>query len=430
LLVAVLALLIVALLLLAGRDDLTRPAVAFGIPWFGVVALAQLRLTRAESPWSTEFALVVFGGGLAFMAAATLAGGIHAARGRVTRGGPIRRKRLVAAALVLLAGGVAGWIYKASVLDGIPLFADDPDAVRGRALGAIDLPAWSSALTGGFYLGMWCALAALPGARVELSRSRRLGLWLLAAAGLFGVCLEASRNQAVFAVGVPLIGAYLLSTRRGTRSQLAWLATAVCVLAVGIGGLFLIRISRSDGAANAYIEQEMDRQPTVLKPLVPVYVNAVFPLEAARRLETVVPTRRAYGLGADSLTSLPNRAFPEGKSTYGGDVGDLMAYDPPIGLRWTVASYQGRLLGDLGWRGVLLGSLLLGLAFGSLYRWARGRPGLVSVAIIAYATYNVAYFVYDNHFSFSIIAVYDIAVLALVAALVYERPQAATVPDD
>jgi hypothetical protein len=418
-LTTVVALLSAGAIVWLGRHDLSRPAVAFGAPWFGAVALAQLRLTELERPWSTGFTLAVLGGGLAFVVAATLAGGTAPARGALTvERRSVRQRRLVIAAILLFAAGILGAAYKARELGAIPLFADNPDAVRGRAFqepgGA--LPAWSSALTNGFYLSLWCALAALWAGGPDSSRARSAGLWLLAAAALVGVSLEASRNLVLFAVAVPAIAAYILAPRPRAGVRWGWIVAAACVVAVGVGGLFVLRVMRADGGAATYVQREIERQPVVLRPLVPVYVNTVFPLEAARRLHRAVPARLSYGLGANSLTSLPRMLFPEGKPPYGETVTALMTTDEPEQLSWAVASYQGRLLADLGWQGVLLGSALLGLAFGALHRWSRARTGFLPLAVIAYVAYYSAFMVYDNLLSFTVIAVFDLAVIAVLAA--------------
>jgi hypothetical protein len=413
------ALLIVLTLLWLGRRDLSRPATAFGIPWFSFVALAQLRLTELEQPWSTEFTLVCFGGGLLFVVAAVLAGGTAPARGTIAvRREQIDARRLVIAAGVLFAGAVIGAIYKANVLDGIPLLSDNPDVVRGRVVqnGEIAVPAWSSALTGGFHLGMWATLTAIWALAPRTSRARLVPLWLLAAAALFGVALEASRNLVVFALAVPAIGYYVLTPARRARGDLAWVAGAVCVLALGVGGLFALRLAQSEGQARTYIEEELDRLPPIARPLLPIYVNGVYPLEAARRVHAAVPVRYPYEAGGVSLMSLPDAAFPEGKPQYGRHVRELMRTNRPAQLSWTVAGYQGRLLADLGWQGVMLGSILLGLAFGSLHRWARGRAGFLPVGVIAYTAYYSAFMVYDNSLSFSLIAIYELGVIALVSA--------------
>ena len=421
-LTAAAALLVAGTLLWLGRRDLTRPAVAFGVPWFAFVALAQLRLTELEGDWSTPFTLTVLGGGLAFVVAALIAGGTAPARGKV----PVDRDslaagRLTIAAAVLLAAGAAGVAYKADRLGGVPLLSDNPDLVRGRAFRTADLPAWSSMLTGGLYLSLWCSLAAAWVLWGRASRLRIAGLLVLAAVALFGVSLEASRNVILFALAVPAIGAYVITKPRPGRSQLAWTAAAVAILVAAVGGLLALRLTRGEPGARAYVEQESERQPAVLRPVVPAYITGVFPLEAERRLYEGVPGRYSYAHGGASLNSLPAAAFPAGKPTYGDEVADLMTTTERAQITWSVANYQGRLLKDAGWSAVLLGSLLLGIAAGSLYRWARARAGPVAVAVVAYTAYYCAFMAYDNPLSFSLIGIFDVAVIAAVALLVRRR---------
>ena len=409
-------------LLWLGRRDLTRPAVAFGVPWFGVVALAQLRLTELEGEWSTPFTLTVLGGGLAFVIAALVAGGTVPARGKLRMDrDSLGAGRLTIAAAVLLTAGAAGVAYKADRLGGVPLLSANPDLVRGRAFKLTELPAWSSMLTGGLYLSLWCSLAAIWVLWGRASRLRIAGLWLLAAVALFGASLEASRNIILFALAVPAIAAYVLTEPRGTRSQLVWAAAAAAIVVAAVGGLLALRLARGESGARDYIERESERQPAALRPLLPAYITAVFPLEAERRLYEAVPGRYSFTHGGTSLNSLPAAAFPESKPQYGDEVGDLMRTGERGQITWTVASYQGRLLKDAGWSAVLLGSLLLGIAAGSLHRWARGRAGLVAVAVLAYVSYYCAFLAYDNPVSFSLIGFFDVAVLAAVALVARAR---------
>jgi hypothetical protein len=408
-----------------GRRDVTRPAVVFGVVWFGCVALAQIRLTQIETPWATGFTILVFAGGLAFMAAAVLGGGTLAARGRIViNRDAYQPRRLVLAALVLFAGGLAGVAYKASVLGGLPLLSGHADDLRANAFrnGQVAVPAWSSALTDGFFLAMWCALLALWLLRGKASRLTVAGLSLLAAASLFGVALLASRNTILFAIAIPLIAAYLL-TPPDRRIARARVLAAVCVVLLVGGGLFVARLSEHTPGRETFLDIEMQRQKLAVRPVVPFYINAVYPLEADSRLYRVVPDQEPYLDGGASLFSLPDAAFPHGKPPFGATLVSLMRSEKAPGLGWSVATYQGRLLADAGWQGVVLGSLLLGLAFGALYRWARARRGLVPVVLVGYLAYYTAFMVYDNLLSFSIIAVYDLGALALVA--LYSRRQVA-----
>ena len=418
-LIAGAALAIAGTLLWCGRRDLTRPAVAFGATWFFFVAVAQMELTDLEQPWGTAFTFLVFGGGLLFVVAALIAAGTAPARGTLQlRREQINTRRLLTAAILLIAAGVPAVFYRAHVIGGIPLLSDNPDVVRLRVIhnGQVVLPGWSSALTGGFYIGMWLTLLVIW-ARWHEGRRRLLPLWLLALGALFGVSLEASRNLVLFAVAVPAIGAYLLSRPGGRRATVGWLVGAVLVLAVGIGGLYTLRLSRGEGNnARGYLTVQEDKLPAIARPILPIYVNGVYPLEAERRLYDAVPVPLPYEDGAASFTSLPDKLFPEGKSQLPRHTSALMdtGFGPQIS--WTVATYQGRLLGDLGWLGVLLGSTLLGLGAGGLYRWARGKAGLLPVALLGYVTYYSAFMIYDNQLSFSLIAIYDLGVISLAGA--------------
>ena len=413
------ALLVAGVILWCGRRDVTRPAVAFGVPWFAFVALAQLRLTDLEEPWDTGFTLLVFGGGLAFVVAAVLAGGTAGARGtiRIDRD-QVNARRLIAGGIVLILAGVVAAIYRAHVLGGIPLLSENPDAVRARAFqnGQVVMPGWSSALTGGFYIGMWAVLAAIWALAPRVPKRRLVPLWLLALAALFGVSLDASRNFVVFSVVVPLLAAYLLARPRRARAHVGWVVAAACVLVLGVGGLFALRLTRGDVNARDYLSQQSDKLPAAVRPLLPLYVNGTYPLEAARRVYHAVPSRFGYEAGAASFASLPDKLFPEGKSPFGSHVGVLMTPHVVGEIKWTVAGYQGRLLADLGWQGVMLGSILLGLGFGALYRWARGKAGFLPLAVVVYFAYYSAFLVYDNPLSFSLIAIYDLAVIALLGA--------------
>lgn len=391
---------------------------AFGVPWFGFVALAQIRLTDLEGKWSTEFTLVVFGGGLAFVVSALLAAGTARARGAIhlwREDYDVRR--LVALSLLLLLAGAAGVAYKAHVLHGIPLLSDNPDVVRARANtgGESAIPAWSSALTDGLFLSMWAALAALWTLWGRAGWLRGGALVLLAAVGLFGASLEASRNIALLALAVPAIAVYLMLKPGRRLARAVQVSVGVAVAFAIVVGAFVLRVEQNQGAGQDYLSAEMDRQPPVLRPLLPLYINGAFPLEAERRLADHVPERESYALGGFSFASLPDAFFPEGKPAFGTVVGELMRNTTPGegGLTWTVASYQGRLYGDLGPAGVILGSILLGLGFGRLYRFGRRREGFLALAVVAYGAYYAAFMVYDNLLSFTIIAAFDMAVIFL-----------------
>lgn len=419
------AALIAVCILYLGRRDLTRPSVVFGTVWFGFVGLAQLRLTEQETPWGTDFTILVFAGGLAFVVAALVAAGTAPARGTViVRREQFERRRLVWATLFLIACGAAGAAWKAHILGGVPLLSGEADVLRARAFGngEVATPMAATALTDCFFLALWCALIALWKQPRGGPRRAVVGLVLLAAVALFGVALEASRNPVLLSVAIPAVAVYLLARPRRRRAGIAYVGIAALLLAGLAGGAFVLRLAQNGKGGHEYLTGELHRQPTLVQPLVPIYVNGVFPLEAAHRIYDNYPDPQPFGLGAYSLLSLPDAAYPKRKPSYGPTVVALMeprrSFRVPGAIRWAVASYQGRLFADDGWPGVILGSVLLGLGFGWLYRWARARTGFVAVAVIGYLAYYAAYMVYDNLLSFTLIAVFDLVAIALVVGYV------------
>ncbi|MEA2436277.1 MAG: hypothetical protein QOF65_833 [Thermoleophilaceae bacterium] len=394
-----------------GRRDLSRPPVVFGVLWFAFVALAQLQLTTAESDWSAGFAAATIGGGLVFMIGALAAGGTRPARGTVSlEPAQYMPRRLLAIALVLMVGGTAGWVYKAHVLGGVPLLSDSVDIVRARAF-AVGLPAWSSALTGGFYLAFWVLVAAAHITWKSARPMQRAALLALAAVSLFGVALDGSRNLVLLAVIVPLVAGYVLLPR-ATRGLTVLRATAaVAIVALIVGGLFVARFAhgQAGNTGNQFVQHQLDSHSPLLRPFIPLYVNAVLPLDGSQSLRDAIPANAPWGRGAYSLMSLPDAAFPDGKPDYPGIVGrQLLTRGAGF---WVVATYQGRSYGDFGEAGVIVSSLLLGLMFGGAYRFAIGRSGLFALALIGYIAHYTAYLTYDNLLSFTLIAFYDLVVV-------------------
>jgi oligosaccharide repeat unit polymerase len=416
--VALVALAIAAAAAYLGRRDLSRPAVVFGLSWFGFVALAQLHLTEVETDWSFSFAAATIGGGVTFMIAALAASGTAPARAAVTLDRDrYKIDRLVGIAVVLMLGATAGWVYKAHVLGGVPLLSGDPDAIRGRAFTGAGVPAWSSALTGGFYLAFWILLAAARMSWGSLGRLRRAALLALAAAALFGVALDASRNVMLLAVGVPAVAAYVLSAPAGRRQALLRAGVALLLVVAIVGGVFLARLAQGNAgdAGNRFIHRELDRRSVVLRPLIPLYVNGVLPLDGLQGLREAIPDYAPWGEGTYSLLSLPSRLFTHEKPLVGVIVSNQLA-GRGAGF-WTVASYQGRAFGDYGTAGVIGVSGLLGLLFGGAYRFARRRSGIFALVLIGYVAYYSAYLIYDNLLSFTLIGLYDLGVVLAAEGL-------------
>ena len=400
-----------------GRRDLSRPAVAFGALWFGCIAAAQLRLTTFERQWSLEFTALVFGGGVALVAATVFAGGTAPARGAMSAARFVYDPtRLVIASVALVAGGVAGLAWKASIIGGVPLFSGQIDVLRARAYGAegeIAVPAPATFLTNGFHLACWSLLVALwAGWGRSLSRRTVAAACLLAA--VVGALSGGSRNLVLLLIAVPVIAAYVLHPRLSPR-HMAGVAAVAAVAVAGLSAVYLLRAEQREAGRDTFLNRELDALPAPLRPLLPLYIGGVFPFEAERRLTDAVPTRFSYSNGVATLQGLPDALFPAGKVIYGDVVASLTYETTATTPYWTVATYQGRAILDFGALGVVVISLLLGLSLGGAYRWARGRAGFFPLAVVAYVAYYAAFMLYDNLASVAVMsAAYDLLAIAVV----------------
>jgi oligosaccharide repeat unit polymerase len=405
-----LAAVLAAAVVYRGRRDLTHPAVPFLGVFFTAVALSQLRLTDFEHAWSNEFTALVVGGACLLAGGVVFAGGTDPVRGTIAIDRSwYRPKFLLILAAALFVGALAGLAWKASILGGVPLFSEDPDAVRGRgrsAAGEFTVPAPATFLTHGFAIAGWLLLVVAWVVRPE-RRLHRAALGVALVICAVGAFSGASRHALAFALAIPLIGAYILAPQKVTTGRLLAVTAAVIVL---LSSFFLIRSS-------GFVGQEIDEQPVVAKPVIPVYVSAAYPLETERRLLDALPDRFSYGLGANSLNRLPDFVFPEGKPLYRELNGSLtVAEDAPF---FTVATYQGLLAADFGASGVLLGSFILGLLFGLAYRACRGASRFLAIFVLGFVAYEAALFTYTN--AINLTFPYVFVVLALAEWLARDR---------
>jgi oligosaccharide repeat unit polymerase len=231
---------------------------------------------------------------------------------------------------------------------------------------------------------------------------------------LIGAFSGGSRNSLLFAVAVPLVVAYLASGPLARRQALG-LAAVALVLVAFASVVFAERISQRGGGETFY-ELATEDKPVVVKPVMPAYIAGTYGFETFRRVHDAFPGRYTYGYGGYQLTSMPDKAFPDGKPPVGTVFG-LLSWDGPGSATWTVASYQGRAYADFGIAGVLLASMLLGVLFGGVYRLAREYPSVLTLVATGCAVYIAAFMVYDNLLSFSVAVVYDLTVVGVATAL-------------
>jgi oligosaccharide repeat unit polymerase len=407
---------LIALVLLVGcfalrGSDWTRPHIALLVPWYGAVALSQLRLTDYQTPWSAKFAALALGGPLVLAAGAAIADG-GASRSSFANVFSARHDyaRLRTIARVLFAGAVLGSILKLRIQGGFALFSSDIDATRG----SFHIPAPVTVLTDGFFLAAWLTLIGIYETRRRGRAVQRADALLLAVCVL-GVGVSASRNSILVTLAVPLIFAYVIGVLRRPRA-ITVLAMAVVFLGV-TSGLFYIRTSQHSGSAfeSSFYSTTVPETPWLLRPLLPIYVSTTAPFETLNRVVHAFPSQFPYQHGWYSVSFLPKQTHLHRANLYAATAVLSAPYF------FNVATYEGPLYGDGGPPGVLLGSALIGLAIGLSRKRLAREAGLAGAAVWSYVTYTIFFMSYDQLYSIFLTSFTDIITLWLALRLTTTR---------
>jgi oligosaccharide repeat unit polymerase len=407
---------LIALVLMVGcfalrGSDWTRPHIALLVPWYGAVALSQLRLTDYQTPWSAKFAALALGGPLVLAAGAAISDG-GASRSSFaevfTRRLDYARLRTIAR--ILFAGAVLGSILKLRIQGGFALFSSEIDATRG----SFHIPAPVTVLTDGFFLAAWLTLIGIYATRRSWRTVPRADALLLAGCVL-GVGASASRNSILITLAVPFIFAYVIGVLRRPRA-LTLLAIAAVFLAV-TSGLFYIRTSQHSGSAfeSSFYSTTVPETPWLLRPLLPIYVSTTAPLETLNRVVHAFPTQFPYQHGWYSVSFLPKQTHLHRANLYAATALLSAPY------YFNVATYEGPLFGDAGPPGVLLGSAVLGLAIGLSRRRLAREATLAGAVVWSYVTYTIFFMSYDQLYSIFLTSFTDIITLWLALRLTATR---------
>jgi hypothetical protein len=190
LIVSLIALLLLAACLLLRGTDWTRPHIVLLVPWYGAVALSQLRLTSYQTPWSSSLSVLALAGPLILALASAIADG-GASRAAFAHVIDVRldHRRLRMVVRGLLLGALVGSIVKFKVQGGLALFSSDIDATRGT----FHIPGPVTLLTDGFFLSAWLNLIGIYTTR-RTGRPVSKADVLLLGISVFGATASASRK--------------------------------------------------------------------------------------------------------------------------------------------------------------------------------------------------------------------------------------------
>lgn len=393
-----------------GRNDLTRPQVLLPSIWFAAVAVSQLKVLHFETPWTPDVTFLIFVCPILFALSAWALGG-GAIRPAVLPDNFVlngTRLRIIATALVL-SGALGLWL-KSGLLGGIPLLSDSIDELRSA--GGIKIPAYVTFLTNGFFLGSWFSLLNA----VRSDCRHRVFDSMIIAVGILGVSASASRNTLLMMLAVPVIFLYQTGYfKKMSRRTVLGIVAIILVMFSITSGLFFFRTGQHSDSAfeKRFYSETVENTPTVLRPLLPVYLGVATPFETLNRL---VGNGSAIGPGTGtfSMPGIPPQISPFGpkRDFY------LVSSSLSRPYYFNVATYIGGFFADGGRVLALAASILLGGLFGSVWRSLLARASLLGCAATAYLAYVVGFLLYENLIGFYTLAVvWDLAVICAALAV-------------
>jgi oligosaccharide repeat unit polymerase len=386
LLLGVLGVALAAAFLVVGRANLVRPYVALPAVWFLAVAVAQLPVIDYRSPWSTDMVILAFGAPLAFAVASWAAAGDLPKPTVAPRPQP-NYGRLGPAGAVLLAAGMVGVTVKAALLGGVPILSPNIDELRSA--GGVAVPFYVSYLVVCSTFSTW--VWSWRWAQRRQLHDAALALWSLALVASGG-----SRNVLLVAVVVPLVYMYL----SGLFAAIGWRRIAVvgAVLLAIASGLFFLRLGQQrDSQFGSYVYSSVvERSPTVLRPLLPVYIGLATPLETLNRVTAYRRPNDGSDPGQYSVPGVPPVLNPFGARR------DFYALTGALSQPYyfNVATFVGPLYADGGLALALVLAAVVGFLAGALFRVLYRSGTVASVALAAYGTYVVTFLFYENLLTF------------------------------
>jgi len=390
--------------------DMLHPVRVFGSLWCFCLALASMRLLSFISNWSLWMWALVLTGLLSFIGGFWLAGLKRSHQGKLppaVREIPLKKIRLpirrtLGVAAVCLLVGTSVLAYEDSLIGSIPIFASNPDVARMKlfpVVGQSSLDTLSIKLVHPFveFVKYGVLLAAIVLFQAE-RRSRKLTLACLAMI-LGGTLIYMSQGARGFAVQVAIVLLVLFHylRRRVRLKHVAAIVLSVFLFA-GLFGAYRIRKSHSAPLFDRALSVSRFPQGNFWEAVAFGYATATTSFEVFNELaqDFRVFRKPPHGFLLYAFHRFISRANIQ---EFAAGLFTAQAITP---------TFLGEFYGDFGYFGVLVGPLILGLAYGWAYsRMARTR-GVYPVYVMALLLQMLIYFPYVNLFSQYLTWIFDL----------------------
>ncbi|MFA6919041.1 MAG: O-antigen polymerase [Patescibacteria group bacterium] len=383
-----------------GKDKFSPSKLLLSL-WFMAIAVAQLRLSPYENPWTLKFWLIL---GLFF----TIFVFIYLVSARMWQKklkeqsdlAPANSKLWLILIIIMAIASIITNIYIFYRFGTLPILSSSPDKMRFIINRDI--------------FGLWEYASLLPRLFIPLTFIYFLQFnpkkWLKALLittiilGFILLSFYASRLVIIFPILICYFSYLIIKIKEINLKKiiLASVSVVVVVLAISIA----IPAFRQSITYRDYLDPSAQddpfgyiakisglRIPKSLNFIVPIYIIPSFNLQALMKATDLYDGSNFY-YGKYDLAVFN----PALKLIHQPEIEFKIPWDKILLPWWVTATFLFSYWIDFGYMGIILAGVFWGILLSGLYIWAKKKPSLLSVMLFAYFSFTVIMSIYTNYF--------------------------------
>lgn len=369
--------------------------------WFMAIAVAQLRLSPYENPWTLKFWLILLLFFILFVAIYLISAKFWGKRIRERNALAWANNKLWLMLIFLMAiTSIATNVYIFLRFGTLPILSTSPDKMRFIINRDI--------------FGLWEYASLLPRLFIPLAfvylLQFKAGKWLktvlisIIVLGFIILSLYAARLVVIFPILLCYFSYLIFKIKEINFKKivLASVAVVIVVLAISIA----IPAFRQSITYHDYLDPDAQddpfgyiakisglRIPQSLNFIVPIYIIPSFNLQAMMRATDIYDSSNTYK-GAYELSTLN----PALKLIHQPKIDIKIPWDKILLPWWVTATFLFSYFADFGYLGIILAAAFWGILLSGIYIWAKKKPSLLSVMLFAYFSFVVIMSIYTNYF--------------------------------
>ncbi len=369
--------------------------------WFMAIAIAQLRLSPYENPWTLKFWLIL---GL-FFAVFVLVYLISARmwQKKLKESNDLIPANNILWLIIIFLMAIASIITNAYIFHRfgtLPILSSTPDKMRfiiNRDIFGL----WEYA---SLFSRIFIPLTFIYFLQFKPKKWLKALLIAIIILGFVLLSLYASRLVIIFPILLCYFSYLIIKIKEINfkRIVLASVAAVVVVLVISIA----IPAFRQSITYRDYLDPSAQddpfgyiakiaglRIPKSLNFIVPIYIIPSFNLQAMMRAVDIYDSSKLYHGGYELSTF--NSAL---KIIHQSQTAIKIPWGTILLPWWVTATFLFGYFVDFGYVGIVLASIFWGILLSGLYVWAKKKPSLLSALLFAYFSFVVIMSIYTNYF--------------------------------